>query len=64
MPATYTYNDAIDDAKTVIAHAIQETVAPLDDVTAEPYIKLMLALADRLDALKRPSRRKRKTSTG
>ena len=55
MPATYTYNDAIEDAKGVVAHAWEDAGEP-----HEVHMNLMLEIVGRLDKLKRPSRRKRK----
>ena len=63
MLATYTYNDAIDDAKGVVYQAIEETVKPYPEVLAEPYIKLLLMIAGRLEGMKRRSRAKRKKAT-
>jgi hypothetical protein len=55
MPATYTYNDAIENAKSVVVKAWEEVFTGKDDA----HMKLILSIVGRLDALKRPSRRKR-----
>lgn len=54
MPATYTYNDAIEDAKGVVAKAWAES-----SEHPEIHMKLMLDIIGRLGKLKRQSRRKR-----
>ena len=58
MPATYTYNDAIDDARGAVFRAIDVKIKPLDERQAKDYIDLMLAIGIELDRLKRPSRRR------
>lgn len=59
MPATYTYNDAIDDAKRAIGDEINHKLVPLNDTAAAPYVDLLMDVWRRLERLKRPSRRKR-----
>lgn len=56
MPATYTYNNAIDDAKSSIFAVIDEVVAPLNEQDAEPFIALLLTMTGRLERLKRRER--------
>lgn len=56
MPATYTYNNAIDDAKASIFAVIDEVVAPLDEQDAEPFFALLLTMTSRLEKLKRRER--------
>lgn len=55
MPATYTYNDAIEDAKREIMQAWEEIGGDLST-----HMPLALKLIGRLDALKRPMRQKRR----
>jgi hypothetical protein len=56
VPATYTYNDGIEDAKRELVdewkHAFSET-------EPEKHMRFVLDLIGRLERLKRPSRRKR-----
>lgn len=54
MPATYTYNEGIEDAKREIVHAWEEAGEPF-----QAHMAMVLGLMSRLDRLKRPSRRKR-----
>jgi predicted RNA polymerase sigma factor len=54
MPAAYTYNDAIEDAKSAVVRAWENAGEPY-----EPHMKLVLEIVGRLENLKRPSRRKR-----
>lgn len=54
MPATYTYNDGIEDAKREIVHAWEAAGEPF-----QAHMEMVLGLMTRLDRLKRPSRRKR-----
>ncbi len=54
MPASYTYNDGIEDAKREIVHAWEEAGEPF-----QSHMALVLNLMSRLDSLKRRSRRKR-----
>lgn len=56
MPATYTYNDAIDDAKRAVMRAWEEKFAATEP---EKYMSIVLEIVGRLDRMKRPSRRKR-----
>lgn len=58
MPATYTYNDAIEAATKVVAHTWAE-----EDGNPEVHMKVMLKIIGRLGELKRPSRRKRRKPT-
>ena len=53
MPATYTYNDAIEDAQSVVVKAWEEQPDPAIQMT------LMLSIVGRLENLKRSSRRRR-----
>lgn len=53
MPATYTYNDGIDDAKAAVVRAWEAESDP------EKYMKIMLDIVGRLEKLRRPNRRKR-----
>jgi hypothetical protein len=55
MPATYTYNGALEDAKRCVMQAWEEKF----DETVPEHMDLVLAIVGRLDGLKRPSRRKR-----
>jgi hypothetical protein len=55
MPATYTYNDALEDAKRCVMQAWEEKF----DETVPEHMDLVLAIMGRLERLKRPSRRKR-----
>jgi hypothetical protein len=55
MPATYTYNDALEDAKRCVIKAWEEKF----DETVPEHMDLVLAIVGRLEDLKRPSRRKR-----
>jgi hypothetical protein len=59
MPATYTYNDGIDDAKAAIVAVVDEVIKPLDAAASEHYVLLLLAMGRRLEQLKRPTRAKR-----
>ncbi len=61
MPATYTYNDAIDDAKVAAMKAWQDEFSENEP---EKYMKLVLSIVGRLEKLKRPSRRKRAAGQG
>lgn len=54
MPATYTYNDGIEDAKREIVRAWEQAGEPF-----QAHMEMVLDLMSRLDRLKRPSRRKR-----
>jgi len=54
MPATYTYNDGIEDAKREIVKAWEEAGEPF-----QVHMEMVLGLMSRLDRLKRPSRQKR-----
>lgn len=56
MPATYTYNDAIEDAKQCVMKAWEEK---FDEATASQHMDLAIAIVGRMDRLKRPLRRKR-----
>lgn len=58
MPATYTYNDAIEDSKKVVVTAWDEQPYP------ETHLAVMLSIIGRLDDMKRPSRRKRSHASG
>jgi hypothetical protein len=53
MPATYTYNDAIEDAERELVQAWAATGGEVD------MLPLVLNAIGRFDALKRRSRRKR-----
>lgn len=55
MPATYTYNDGIQDASREIADA-------LDKADGDPVFRmsLLLEVIGRLERLKRPSRQRRR----
>lgn len=55
MPATYTYNDALEDAARCVMQALEEKF----DETVPEQVDLALAIMGRLERLKRPSRRKR-----
>jgi hypothetical protein len=58
MPATYTYNDAIDHAVSVVTKEFE---------SAQPDQKMMaifVTMVNRLLDLKRPTRRKRKRTPG
>ena len=59
MPATYTYNDAIEDAKRCVVKAWEEKF----DETAPEHMNLVLAIIGRLDDLKRGTRRKRSSKS-
>lgn len=54
MPAIYTYNDGIEDAKREIVHAWNEAGEPF-----QAHMQMVLGLMSRLDNLKRRPRRKR-----
>lgn len=56
MPATYTYNDAIDDAKMALMEAWEEKFS---EAEPEKYMPIILNIVGRLEQLKRPSRRRR-----
>lgn len=57
MPATYTYNDAIDDARAVVMAAFEEN-GPFDGACSDQaMVDLMVDIGRRLTVLKRPSRR-------
>ena len=56
MPATYTYNDGIEDAKGAV---VQAWDAGFDADAPEKQMKLMMDIVGRLDGLKRRERRKR-----
>lgn len=59
MPATYTYNDALDDAKSAVVQAWE---AGFDESAPEKHMKIVLDIVGRLEKMKRPSRRKRSTA--
>ena len=54
MPATYTYNDGIEDAKREIVRAWEQAGEPF-----QTHMEMVLGLMSRLDSLKRRPRRKR-----
>jgi hypothetical protein len=58
MPATYTYNDAIEDAASAVAHV-------LDEAGGDPVLRMhiLLEVVGRLERLKRTIRRPRRAST-
>lgn len=56
MPATYTYNDALEDAKRTVMHAWEDG---FEEGDPEKHMKIVLDIVGRLEKLKRPSRRKR-----
>jgi hypothetical protein len=56
MPATYTYNDALKDAKKAI---LDEWERATSEDEPEKYMRFVLDVIGRLEQLKRPARRKR-----
>lgn len=59
MPATYTYNDALEDAKSAAMRAWEDKFSADEP---ERFMKIILDIVGRIDELKRPSRRKRKAA--